>query len=150
MAFRLVVLDARATFSQASSFEFVGDPAPPCDLLHPAPMPQAGFAEVSFVDDIAYAMHSDSPSRLVSSLQLIASCLRDAAASRGPTVNYEAGKTEAIVRLAGVGSKCAKQKIWHQFGGRLPVVTERGVQKLQLVHAYKHLGIRAMQVLIKA
>ena len=95
---------------------------------------------MTFVDDIAYAIHSRSPDDVISSLQLVASCLHDSAASRGLTINYQAGKTEALIKLAGPGSKVTKHKVWHEHGGRLPVVTEHGVQSLQLVHSYKHLG----------
>ena len=105
MAFRLVVLDARSKFELSSSFQFVGHPAPVVDLLHPRPMPREGFAEVSFVDDIAFAVNSDCPSKLVGSLQTIASCLHDAAASRGLHVNYSAGKTKAMVRLLAIVPK---------------------------------------------
>jgi hypothetical protein len=76
--------------------------------LSPKKMPNEGFPEVSFVDDIAYVMHSKCPAALVGSLQHVASCLHDAAASRGLTVNYGSGKAEAMVRLAGPGSAAIK------------------------------------------
>jgi len=139
MAFRLVVLDARERFQQASAFTFIGSPNPASNILSPKKMPNEGFPEVSFVDDIAYVMHSKCPAALVGSLQHVASCLHDAAASRGLTVNYGSGKAEAMVRLAGPGSAAMKKKVWHALGGKLPVVVESGTQSLQLVHSYKHL-----------
>ena len=108
MAFRLVVLDARERFQQASAFTFIGSPNPASNILSPKKMPNEGFPEVSFVDDIAYVMHSKCPAALVGSLQHVASCLHDAAASRGLTVNYGSGKAEAMVRLAGPGSAAIK------------------------------------------
>ena len=140
IAFRLVVLDARAKFGQASDLSFVGDQTPIDNILEPPILPREGFAEVSFVDDMAYVMHARCPAKLVASLQLVASCLHDAAAGRGLLVNYSAGKTEAMLRLAGSGSKLVRHEVWHQLGGKLPVVTEHGSQFLRLVHAYKHLG----------
>ena len=71
---------------------------------------------------------------------LVASCLHDAAAGRALLVNYSAGKTEAMLRLAGSGSKQVRHKVWHQLGGKLPVVTEHGSRFLRLVHVRKHLG----------
>ena len=75
MTFRLVVLDARAKFRQASDLSFVGDPAPSANILEPQILPGEGFAEVSFVDDVAYVMHAGCPAKLVSSLQLACSLM---------------------------------------------------------------------------
>lgn len=140
MAFKLVVLDARCRIQEASSLIWFGHPSPALDVTCASPIPDAGFAEVSFVDDIAYAIHSPSADGLIRNLQVVASCLHDAAFHRGLTINYQAGKTEAIVKLAGPGSIKTKQWVWHQLQGRLPVITEHGVQHLQLVHAYEDLG----------
>eukprot|EP00435_Cladocopium_sp_Y103_P075615 s462_g61.t1 len=136
MAFRLLVLDTRDKIRAASDIEWFGDPS----LSQVQVIPAHGFAEVSFVDDIAYAVHAPSAELLVTSLQLVASCLHDSACSRGLTLNYQAGKTEAIVKLAGPGSRSVQQKVWHDLGGKLPVVSETSTQWLRLVHSYKHLG----------
>jgi hypothetical protein len=140
MVFRLVVLDARSRIQTSTDLCCFGCPKQTADLSRSEPVPARGFAEVTFVDDIAYAMHSTAPDDVILSLQIISSCLHDAAASRGLTINYNAGKTEALIKLAGPGSKAVKHKVWHEHGGRLPVVTENGCQTLQLVHSYKHLG----------
>ena len=140
MAFRLVVIDARRNILQATDMKCLGSPVPADDVTQPPSVQAKAFAEITFVDDIAYAVHSDTPSSLISSLQVIASCLHDAAAARGLCINYQAGKTEAVLKLAGAGSKSAKHKVWHDWGGKLPIVTEHGTQQLTIVHSYKHLG----------
>eukprot|EP00435_Cladocopium_sp_Y103_P048270 s546_g14.t1 len=140
LAFRLVVLDARQRFVASSDLAFVGSPLPAADVLSPPNMPAKGFAEVSFVDDLAYVLHSSSAESLVGSLQTVASCLHDAVHHRGLKLNYGVGKTEAMLRLAGHGSRLMKTRVWHELGGRLPVVTEHTTQCLRLVHSYKHLG----------
>ena len=140
MAFKLVVLDARSKIEHSTGMSCFGSPKPANDVSVALPVPRRGFAEITFVDDIAYALHSSSSNDVVSSLQIVCSSLHDAAMNRGLTINYQAGKTEAIVTLAGPGSKQTKNKIWHAAGGKLPIVTEHGIQKLQLVHSYKHLG----------
>ena len=140
MVFKLVVLDARSKIERSTGMPCFGSPKPTNDVSVASPIPRRGFAEITFVDDIAYAMHSSSPDDVVGSLQIVCSSLHDAAMNRGLTINYHAGKTEAILTLAGPGSKQTKNKIWHACGGKLPIVTEHGVQKLQLVHSYKHLG----------
>lgn len=140
MVFRLVVLDARSRIQASTQLSCFGCPKQAEDLSQMVSVPARGFAEVTFVDDIAYALHSSSPGDVINSLQIVSSCLHDAAASRGLKINYQAGKTEALLKLAGTGSTAAKHKIWHEHNGRLPIVTEYGTQTLQLVHSYKHLG----------
>ena len=140
MAFRLVVLDARLKIEQSTGMSCFGSPEAASDVSTAWPVPARGFAEITFVDDIAYALHSLSPDDVISSLQTVCSFLHDAAATRGLVINYQAGKTEALLKLAGPGSKATKHKVWHACGGKLSVVTEHGVQQLQVVHAYKHLG----------
>jgi hypothetical protein len=140
MAFRLVVLDARRRITDSSALQSFGHPAPASDVTTSTEVPDAGFAEISFVNDIAYTLHTGVAEDLVRQLQVIASCLHDAASDRGLTVNYEAGKTEAVVRIVGTGAKAVRHKIWHEMRGKVPIVTEHGVQSLQLVHSYRHLG----------
>ena len=140
MAFKLVLLDARTRIQDSTDIVWFGSPLAAKDLTHLKDVAPRGFAEITFVDDVAYAVHSKSAVDVISSLQIVSSCLHDAAAARGLTINYNAGKTEAIVRLAGHGSKAAKHRLWHECGGHLPIVTEHGSQSLKVVHAYKHLG----------
>ena len=140
MAFKLVVLDARSKIEASTGLHCFGSPKQADDVSVTLPVPTRGFAEITFVDDIAYALHSSSADDVISSLQIVSSCLHDSAAARGLMINYQTGKTEAVLKLAGPGSKTTKHKIWHECAGRLPIVTEHGVQQLQLVHSYKHLG----------
>ena len=140
MAFRLIVLDARKKFQASSPIEFVGTPAPIEDLTSVSDLPPAGFAEVTFVDDIAYALHAPSATQVVHALQLLASCLHDAATARGMQLNYAEGKTEAMVYCAGPGARAVRAHLWHVCDGHLPIVTEHSTMRLRLVHAYKHLG----------
>jgi len=140
MAFKLAVLDARKRILESASTQCFGSPRPSTDVSCATCIPRKGFAEISFVDDIAYAIHSDNSDEAVLHLQVISSSLHDAVAARGLKINYQTGKTEAVLKLAGPGSKAAKHRVWHECGGRLPVVTEHGTQMLQIVHSYKHLG----------
>ena len=140
MAFRLLVLDARQRIQTAAGIPCFGSPKPASDITCGTPIPSKGFAEITFVDDIAYAIHSSTAEELVSHMQITASCLHDAASDRGLGINYQAGKTEAILKLAGAGARSVRHKVWHECGGYLPVVTEHGTQQLRTVHSYKHLG----------
>ena len=80
MAFKLVVVDARKRIMQSSDLQWFGSPQPSDDVTSADPIPAKGFAEITFVDDIAYAIHSTTAESVLSSLQIVASCLHDAAA----------------------------------------------------------------------
>ena len=82
MAFRLVVLDARQRIQTATGIPCFGSPKSANDITCGTPIPSKGFAEITFVDDIAYAMHSSTAEELVSHMQITASCLHDAASER--------------------------------------------------------------------
>ena len=140
MVFRLIVLDARTKFQGSHNMPFLGSPEICRNLAQVADMPPSGFTEVTFVDDIAYALHAPCAEQVVTALQTVASCLHDAATSRGMQLNYAAGKTEAMIFCAGPGSRAVKKQLWHDYAGSLPIVTEHGTQTLRLVHSYKHLG----------
>ena len=60
MAFRLVVLDARQRIQTATGIPCFGSPKSANDITCGTPIPSKGFAEITFVDDIAYAMHSST------------------------------------------------------------------------------------------
>ena len=58
MVFRLIVLDARTKFQGSHNMPFLGSPETCRNLAQVADMPPSGFTEVTFVDDIAYALHA--------------------------------------------------------------------------------------------
>eukprot|EP00435_Cladocopium_sp_Y103_P056468 s2453_g19.t1 len=140
MLFRLVLLDTREMFQRISSLPWIGSPVSPADVTDPGEMPMQGFCDVSFVDDVAYSLHVHDPRALNHEMQCLASCLHDVARSRGLSINYSKGKTEAMLRHAGQGCRKERQKLWHDLEGTLPVITEQETSTLRVVHAYKHLG----------
>ena len=71
MPFRLVVLDARSRILDASALVWFGAPQPAADVTAVEDFPANGFAEISFVDDIAYATQFTSADKLVHDLQIV-------------------------------------------------------------------------------
>ena len=98
------------------------------------------FAEIAFVDDVAYIVHAPSPEQTIGLVQTILSAFKDQAAKRGLRVNFAEGKTEVLVNLVGAGSRAFKTKLWHDMKGRIPIITETEACVVQAVHQYKHLG----------
>eukprot|EP00435_Cladocopium_sp_Y103_P051720 s604_g16.t1 len=140
MVFYLILRDTRDQFQQITGLPWLGCPQPPRDITCSAPLPSDGFCDISFVDDVAYCVHTDTPAALSPALQCLASCLHDVARLRGLNLNYNKGKTEVMMHYAGPGSRKVRSQIWHQQHATLPVVTEKGTSFLHVVHEYKHLG----------
>ena len=118
----------------------IGTPQTDHDIFHNGPLPAIAFAEIAFVDDVAYIVHAPSPDQTIGLVQNILSAFKDAAAKRGLRVNFAEGKTEVLVNLVGPGSRAYRSKLWHEMQGKIPVVTETETCQVQAVHHYKHLG----------
>ena len=116
-----------------------GDPARCSDFLEPGELPAHGFADVSFVDDCAVAIHSSDLGRLQAIAQQVVSAMHVAARRRGLHLNYEAGKTEMLWHVQGKGSRTLKQQLmrsnnqisWSAFDVQF---------RLRVVLSYRHLG----------
>ena len=76
--------------------EWFGDPARCRDFSVPEALPARGFADVSFVDDCAVAIHADNLHQLQDIAQQVVSAMHVAARRRGLHLNFDAGKTEML------------------------------------------------------
>ena len=140
LAFRLVMRDARKLFLDQTGLPWLGAPAPCEDLANPGDLPPAGFSQLAFVDDLACIVHTHDAHSLPGLLGLMTSCLHDAARLRGLHLNYQPGKTEAMVSISGPGSRALKHQLFTEGNRELPVVSEAQSFRLRLVPFYKHLG----------
>ena len=140
MLFRLILKDVRTDLQQHPEAEWIGAPVGEEGVFNNGPIPSTAFAEIAFVDDVAYILHSKTPEQTVSLVQNILSAFKDAAAKRGLRVNFAEGKTEVLVNLVGPGSRASRTRLWHTMRGKVPVVSENETCEVQLVHHYKHLG----------
>ena len=140
MLFGIILKQSRQAFLQATEFQWIGQPQPADNLADLQPLPQRGLLDLAYVDDAVFVLYSPVASEILGATQLMASLLHDEARKRGLEVNYSAGKTEVMMKFAGKGSYALKQKLWHEMGGAIPVVTENSVQRMSVVHSYKHLG----------
>ena len=139
MLFRLILKDVRTDLQQHPEAEWVGAPADEHGVFNNGPIPSKAFAEIAFVDDVAY-IYAQTPEQTISLVQNILSAFKDAAAKRGLRVNFAEGKTEVLVNLVGPGSRASRTRLWHTMQGKVPIVSETETCKVQLVHHYKHLG----------
>ena len=140
MLFRLILKDVRTELQKHPEAEWIGTPVDGEGVFNNGPIPSTAFAEIAFVDDVAYIVHSKNPETTVGLVQNTLSAFKDAAAKRGLRVNFAEGKTEVLVNLVGPGSRASRTRLWHAMSGKVPVVSETETCEVQLVHHYKHLG----------
>ena len=140
MLFRLILQDVRQELQQHSDVEWIGTHKDETGIFNTRSIPSMAFAEIAFVDDVAYIVHAPSPEQTLVLVQTILSAFKDHAAKRGLRVDFSEGKTEVLVNLVGAGSRAFKTKLWHEMKGRIPIITETETCFVQAVHQYKHLG----------
>ena len=69
MLFRLILKDVRIELQQHPEAEWIGTPVDGEGVFNNGPIPSTAFAEIAFVDDVAYIVHSKSPEMTVGLVQ---------------------------------------------------------------------------------
>eukprot|EP00974_Lingulodinium_polyedra_P028421 2741220-Lingulodinium_polyedra.AAC.1 len=93
--------------------------------------------DVSYLDDLAWPITAPA-SKLAEYLAEAASITAHVFQQYGLTVNFQAGKSEAIAVWRGPGAAQARFEALVANKARLPL--QQSGQELRLVLAYKHLG----------
>eukprot|EP00435_Cladocopium_sp_Y103_P052881 s194_g16.t1 len=106
------------------------------------PQPESySFVGPNWMDDLALVIKADSPNILVSQMGAIAGHLLDLCAFHCMLPNLQRGKTEIAFTFRGHGSRAFKTRFYGPASTQqLPVICEKGIQAIQLVSSYRHLG----------
>ena len=106
-----------------------------CELLEP-----------TYMDDLAIPMMADTPAGIMEAVQCAAEAMGLAASKYGLTVNFAAGKTEALMTMVGKERQAARDDLAklveeREDGkcARIPLRDGSG-EKVRVVQFYKHLG----------
>ena len=98
-------------------------------------------ATVSWHDDVVAMVAVSSAAQLLDTCASVARCIHDLFALRGLSVNYDAGKSEAVCTPIGPGIKPVLRRLRHPQGCSLYFLPDQGnMQALACVDAYRHLG----------
>ena len=109
----------------------------------PTPTHGADLVDVTFVDDEALMVESDSPTALLNDVNDVLEAVTDVFANFGLILNWRKGKSEAMMRLFGRGSGDVLESLRRPSGELAFPLPERcGDQHLLIVPSYKHLGTR--------
>eukprot|EP00438_Fugacium_kawagutii_P017628 Skav235502 [mRNA] locus=scaffold625:50873:56431:+ [translate_table: standard] len=117
-------------------------------LHHDQPLPSScrNFASATFsgqawVDDLIYMTSCDDPARLLSQVSQIVSIVQQELASMGIELNLQQGKSEAILHLAGPGSRQLRRELHVENGSMIRFQDVEGsIQTIHAGHKYKYLG----------
>ena len=96
---------------------------------------------VTWVDDVAILVEDRDPGELLHKVGKVVTTMKKSADAHGLTLNFQKGKTEALVRFQGPGSAGAHRKFREQ-GSKL-ILEDTSGQELQLLSTtrYSHLGM---------
>ena len=111
---RLVLHDMHAQVKQASGATWLGAPAHCSSFAEAEDIPPHAYFDVSFVDDVAVAIHAESLPEVECLIKLVVESFHTAARARGLDVNFSQGKTEVLWDILGKGSKALKERL-HDF-----------------------------------
>ena len=97
-------------------------------------------AEVSFVDDGAFPIMDPSPSKLVEKLRSLVALVYRVMVSHGLLPNFKPGKTEAIMKLRGEGTKKVMESLRSYTSEVYELPVPEIGETLRITPTYKHLG----------
>eukprot|EP00435_Cladocopium_sp_Y103_P018991 s2370_g4.t1 len=98
---------------------------------------------VAWVDDLAIPIVTTRSSLLVPVISKVLECVHDVFTQHGMTLNFEAGKTEAVLMFRGPGAPEERAKLFCcERSPCLIVSTNTHILRLRVGSSYKHLGSR--------
>ncbi len=110
-----------------------------------APEVVVPFVPPTFMDDLAVPLSADSSMQLLADIEVACSVLVEVARWFGMEINLLAGKTEAVVLLAGAGAVEARDFLGaaevHGYDGA-PVLPLSSGGGIRVVTSYKHRGVK--------
>ena len=139
LCMHLILTDFRATMEHSNDVPWLGQASPVSDLSDIPSIPPTGFIDVTFVDDCVVLIHGRSNDSVANTMKAVVQAMDKAAATRGLSINYERGKTEALWTILGKGARQMKQTL-HEAGQTLQWAHEGIQYTIPLCHTYKHLG----------
>lgn len=98
---------------------------------------------ISWVDDLAILLTVEEPGHMIPLIQQATALLHDMFNAHGMTMNFDQGKSEAVVMYRGPGANACRTAL--SDTGAAPCIittTDTHVLTLKVVATYRHLGAR--------
>eukprot|EP00438_Fugacium_kawagutii_P006388 Skav214721 [mRNA] locus=scaffold2250:240981:245369:- [translate_table: standard] len=102
---------------------------------------QTQFSGQAWVDDLIFMTSSSDPAVLCQKASQIVSIVQQELATMGIEMNLARGKSEALIHLAGPGSRHLRRELHLEQGSMIKFEDVEGrIQSLSTGHRYKYLG----------
>lgn len=75
-------------------------------------IPEAGYADVSYVDDVVIMAHARTNASMLNLIQCALAAYHEETSKRGLKMNYASNKTEVLLQPAGTGVRAFKTRIY--------------------------------------
>ena len=98
---------------------------------------------ISWVDDLAVPLTNEHPNQMVPLIQATVELLHTTFNAHGMTMNFESGKSEAVIMFRGQGANACRTALFDGIGSPCVVTaTDSHILTLKVVATYRHLGAR--------
>ena len=98
---------------------------------------------ISWVDDLAIPLTTTAPHKMIPLIQDVVALLHTTFNAHGMTMNFETGKSEAVVMYRGKGANVCRTALFDaEATPCIVTATNTHILSLKVVAAYRHLGAR--------
>ena len=97
---------------------------------------------ISWVDDLAILLTVEEPGHMIPLIQQATALLHDTFNAHGMTMNFDQGKSEAVVMYRGPGANACRTALFDTGAAPCIITTDTHVLTLKVVATYRHLGAR--------
>ena len=140
MCMKLILEDVTEMVAARSQAIWIGCTTKCASFEHSGPIPLFAYFDVSYVDDMVFALHGACNDEVEALTQVVVESVCKASAKRGLLVNFDQGKTEMIWNIRGPGSRAVRSKLASRKQ-KIEWLDEAAQQcEIRVVPAYKHLG----------
>ena len=134
-----ILKDTREIIQSRTSATWIGSASKALDFGHFETVPCPAYFDVSYVDDVVFAIHGFCNDDVGAIAQVCVDAMQEAASKRGLQINFDVGKTELLWTIRGSKTRATKERL-AKADNRIAWETEGKEKSLRVVHSYKHLG----------
>ena len=106
-----ILKDARDIIQSRAAATWVGSASKAFDLERFENIPRPAYFDVSYVDDVVFAIHGFSNDDACGIAQVCVDAMQEAAGKRGIQINFEVGKTELLWTIRGSKTRATKERL---------------------------------------
>ena len=134
-----ILKDTREIIQERAAIPWIGLATRSFDLAKPESIPCPAYFDISYVDDVVFAIHGFTNDDVCTAAQVCVDAMCEAAGKRGLQINFEVGKTEMLWNIRGSKTRATKDSLARN-NNHITWGEPETERLLRVVKAYKHLG----------